>query len=91
MGGIGAKEHSCVLGILRVGHSEHVVAVGECDTSETDLNLFMTTFFPSVTELLSMGLAAKIVIAASPWDFKDPCLLFLQPASERVCVLISVM
>ena len=46
--------------------------MGECDTSEADLNLFMTTFFPSVTQLLSMGLDAKIVIAASPWDYKDP-------------------
>ena len=62
MGGIGAKEHSCVLGILRIGHSEHVVAVGECDTSETDLNLFTITFFPSVTQLLPMRPAAKIVI-----------------------------
>ena len=45
-GGIGTEGHSCVLGILRVGHSEHVVAVGECDTSETDLNLFTITLFP---------------------------------------------
>ena len=47
-------------------------AVAECDTSETDLNLFMTTFFPSVTELTCGGLSAEIVIAASPWDYKDP-------------------
>ena len=45
-GGTGTEGHSYVLGILRVGHSEHVVAVAECDTSETDPKLFMTTFFP---------------------------------------------
>ena len=72
MGGIGTGEHSWVLGIFRVGHSEHVVAVAECDTSENDLNLFMTTFFPSVTELLSTGLGVKRVLAASLWDFKAP-------------------
>ena len=63
------------------------MAVGECDTSETDLNLFMTTFFPSVTELLSTGLGVKRVLAASPWDFKDPRLLFLHPALERYLVI----
>ena len=46
VGGMGTEGHSWVLGILRVGHSEHVVAVGECDTSETDLNLFTITLFP---------------------------------------------